>query len=57
MTTATAEHEVRIADRYYSRRSPALGKEYHKVCSCGGQAPWVATWEEANGQECPHANQ
>lgn len=51
----TDTHEIKIADRYYRRQNPALGKEFHKVCSCGGQAPWVATWEEANRQECPHA--
>lgn len=55
MTTLT--HETKIVDRYYRRQNPALGKEYHKVCTCGGQAPWVATWEDADKQECPHADQ
>jgi hypothetical protein len=53
----TATHEIKIADRLYRRQNPALGKEYHKVCTCGGQAPWVATRDEAEKQECPHADQ
>jgi hypothetical protein len=53
----TETHATTIDDRYYRRQNPALGKEYRKVCSCGWQAPWAHTWEQAEKQECPRADQ
>jgi len=48
------KHSVTLHDRYINRRMPALGKEWHQICSCGDwQGPWTDDLEEAKRQRCP----
>jgi len=49
------EHTLILNNRYVERRIPALGKEFHQVCSCGWQGPWKEDETEAKRQRCPKA--
>lgn len=40
-------HTITVADRYFDRSMPGLGKQFHLVCTCGKQWPWRDSEDEA----------